>query len=204
MPEFIIQTDAPPGAYGLPAQFTGEAAVAADQASEPADFRSTPCVGPAAARSGPRHQRCPADPGRRSASGRSHAGPKAAWQRTEDMQAATCHASTAALWADALFVSVLQRSDKPDAGQVRQAVVAAVRAYGDQGCAQRVAQEFGDHPETAVARMHWARAVARTMPGSPPGPAHGSPRHRPGPRPAGTLTAAIQGTTFTNPSTTSS
>ena len=118
------------------------------------------------------------------------------------MQAATCHASTAALWADALFVSVLQRSDKPDAGQVRQAVVAAVRAYGDQGCAQRVAQEFGDHPETAVARMHWARAVARTMPGSPPGPAHGSPRHRPGPRPAGTLTAAIQGTTFTNPSTT--
>ena len=76
------------------------------------------------------------------------------------MQAATCHASTAALWADALFVSVLQRSDKPDAGQVRQAVVAAVRAYGDQGCAQRVAQEFGDHPETAVTRMRWARDLA--------------------------------------------
>jgi len=91
------------------------------------------------------------------------------------MQAATCHASTAALWADALFVSVLQRSDKPDAGQVRQAVVAAVRAYGDQGCAQRVAQEFGDHPETAVARMHWARAVVGTMPGSPPRPAHRNP-----------------------------
>src|SRR5215469_2750911 len=97
------------------------------------------------------------------------------------MQITTCHASTAALWADALFVSVLQRSDRPDAGQLRQAIAAAVRAYGDQGCAQRVAQEFGDHPETAFARMHWARAVASTMPGSPPGSAHGSP-----PEPAGT------------------
>ena len=26
---------------------------------------------------------------------------------------------------------------------------------------ERVAQEFGDHPETAVVRMRWARAVAR-------------------------------------------
>jgi hypothetical protein len=90
------------------------------------------------------------------------------------------HAGTAAVWADALFVSVLQRSDKPDAGQVRQAIAAAVRVYGDQGCAQRVAQEFGDHPETAVARMHWARAVASTMPGSPPGPGTAAPQ------PAGT------------------
>ena len=111
------------------------------------------------------------------------------------MQITTCHASAAAVWADALFVSVLQRSDKPDAGQVRQAIAAAVRAYGEQGCAQRVAQEFGDHPETAVARMHWARAVAGTMPGLPPGSAHGSPRNRPGLRPARTLAAALQGTT---------
>ena len=61
-----------------------------------------------------------------------------------------------AVWADALFVSVLQGSDEPDAGQIRKAVAAAVRAYGGRGCAQRVAQEFGDHPETAVARMRWA------------------------------------------------
>src|SRR6516164_11113736 len=75
------------------------------------------------------------------------------------MQITTCHASAAAVWADALFVSVLQRSDKPDAGQVRKAIAAAVRAYGEQGCAERVAQEFGDHPEAAVSRMRWARAA---------------------------------------------
>jgi hypothetical protein len=63
--------------------------------------------------------------------------------------------------ADAVFASWLQRGDKPSAGQVRQAVVTAIRAFGYSGCAERVAQEFGDHPETAVIRMRWARAVAR-------------------------------------------
>jgi hypothetical protein len=58
---------------------------------------------------------------------------------------------------DALFVSALQRSDAPGADQVRKAVGAAVRAFGYSGCAGRVAQEFGDHPETAAARMRWAR-----------------------------------------------
>jgi hypothetical protein len=66
-----------------------------------------------------------------------------------------------AFHADAVFVSGLQRRDEPSAGQVRQAVAAAVRAFGYSGCAGRVAQEFGDHPETAVIRMRWARAVAR-------------------------------------------
>ena len=62
--------------------------------------------------------------------------------------------------ADALFVSGLQRCDEPSASQVRQAVADSIRAFGYSGCAGRVAQEFGDHPETAVARMRWARAVA--------------------------------------------
>src|SRR5712692_6599055 len=69
--------------------------------------------------------------------------------------------SARALQADALFVSGLQRSDEPSAGQVRQAFGAAVRAFGRSGCAGRVAQEFGDHPEAAVVRMRWACAVAR-------------------------------------------
>jgi hypothetical protein len=69
--------------------------------------------------------------------------------------------STDASRADAVFASGLQRSDEPSAGQVRQAVAAAIRAFGCSGCAERVAQEFGDHPETAVIRMRWARAVAR-------------------------------------------
>jgi hypothetical protein len=42
--------------------------------------------------------------------------------------------------ADALFVSALQRSQAPTTDQVRQAINAA-----------------GDHPETAAARMRWAR-----------------------------------------------
>ncbi len=66
-----------------------------------------------------------------------------------------------AVRADAVFVSGLRRCDEPSAGQVRQAVAAAIGAFGCSGCAGRVAQEFGDHPETAVIRMGWARAVAR-------------------------------------------
>jgi hypothetical protein len=54
--------------------------------------------------------------------------------------------------------------DDPGAGQIRQAIARAVREFGSRGCAARVAQEFGDHPETAVARMRWARqAVAETF-----------------------------------------
>jgi hypothetical protein len=68
--------------------------------------------------------------------------------------------SISAVRADALFVSALQRYEQLSAGQIRQAVDAAVRAYGQRGCAEQVAQEFGDHPETAVARMRWAMRVA--------------------------------------------
>ena len=72
---------------------------------------------------------------------------------------------TGASRTDALFASVLQRSDEPSPGQVRQAIAAAVAAYGGSGCAARVAQAFGEHPETAVTRMRWARTmVARAVP----------------------------------------
>jgi hypothetical protein len=97
------------------------------------------------------------------------------------MQLAIYHHVTSTVWADALFVSVIQGSDRPDASQVRKAIAAAVRAYGGRGCAQRVAQEFGDHPEAAVARMRWARAVAGEVFGSPPGLVPDSVRKRPGP-----------------------
>ena len=69
--------------------------------------------------------------------------------------------SSSTCQADAVFASALMRSDEPSAGQVRQAVAAAIGAFGYAGCAERVAQEFGDHPETAVIRMRWARAVVR-------------------------------------------
>ena len=64
------------------------------------------------------------------------------------------------LHADALFASGVQRCDEPDAAKVRQAIAVAIRAFGRSGCAGRVAQEFGDHPETAVIRMRWARSAA--------------------------------------------
>ncbi len=75
--------------------------------------------------------------------------------------------------ADALFASALQRSDEPSATQVRQAVTMAVRAFGTRGCAARVAQAYGEHPETAVLRMRWARAaVTGVFGGARPEPVH--------------------------------
>jgi hypothetical protein len=76
------------------------------------------------------------------------------------MEPAIYQSSIGAVWADALFVSALQRCDRPSAGQVKQAVAAAVGVFGPLGCAERVAQEFGDHPEVAVTRMRWARTLA--------------------------------------------
>ena len=95
------------------------------------------------------------------------------------MQLTSYHFSTAAVWADALFVSALQRSDKPSAGQARQAISAAIRAYGGRGCAEQVAQEFGDHLDTAVERMRWARAVVSELVGFAPRIAHNGPERRP-------------------------
>lgn len=86
------------------------------------------------------------------------------------MRPAMEHLSISVIRADALFVSALQRGDHPGARQVRQAVAAAVGAFGPHGCAGRVAQEFGDHPEMAVTRMRWARQVAGNAFGEP-GPA---------------------------------
>jgi hypothetical protein len=68
--------------------------------------------------------------------------------------------------ADALFASALQRSDEPTVAQVQEAIASALAAFGIRGCAARVAQAFGEHPETAVLRMRWARsAVVRTSGG---------------------------------------
>jgi hypothetical protein len=69
------------------------------------------------------------------------------------------------LHADALFASALQRSDEVNVSQIRRAVTGAIAGYGAAGCAARVAQEFGDHPETAAARMRWARAAVALLPG---------------------------------------
>jgi hypothetical protein len=86
------------------------------------------------------------------------------------MRSKPCHLSMSAARADALFASTLQRSDEPSALQVKQAIAAATRAYGDLGCAARVAQEYGEHPETAASRMRWARTAVADISGPPSDP----------------------------------
>ena len=64
---------------------------------------------------------------------------------------------TLATRSEALFVSDLQSSECPHGPAVRAAVRRTLRDFGINDCAARVAQEYGDHPETAVMRMRWAR-----------------------------------------------
>jgi hypothetical protein len=75
------------------------------------------------------------------------------------MRPNTHHLSMQAARAEALFASRLQPSESPDWCQVQRVVAETVRRLGRAGCAGQVAQEFGDHPDTAPARMRWARAV---------------------------------------------
>ena len=67
-----------------------------------------------------------------------------------------------AVRAEALFVSHLQCSQAPKSDEIRTAVAATLRRVGIKGCAAQVAGEFGDHPDTAVARMAWALAMIRS------------------------------------------
>ena len=91
------------------------------------------------------------------------------------MRSGTYHLSIGTARADALFASTLQRSDEPSAAEVWQAISAAIRALGARGCAARVAQAFGEHPETAVLRMRWARrAVTGALSSARPKPAPAS------------------------------
>ena len=80
------------------------------------------------------------------------------------MRSATSDLTISTARADALFASPLQRSDAPSPAQVHQAIAAAVAAFGIRGCAARVAQAYGEHPETAVPRMRWARAAVTRAP----------------------------------------
>ena len=67
-----------------------------------------------------------------------------------DMNGARCQA---------LFCSALQPSDTPTSGMVATAISRAVQRFGIGGCAGRMAQEFGDHPDAAATRMRWVRQL---------------------------------------------
>jgi hypothetical protein len=63
--------------------------------------------------------------------------------------------------AVALFASILQASEHATAEQVTAAVRDSLRRHGgQQGCASVCAAEYGEHPDTAPARMRWALALA--------------------------------------------
>jgi hypothetical protein len=94
---------------------------------------------------------------------------------------------------EALFVSGLQRSDAPDAAALAELIRAAVGQYGVRGCAGRMAQEFGEHPEAAAARMRWIRTLVAETPAARPArlPRRGrQPRHWDSPHDTGPLPCA--------------
>ncbi len=77
---------------------------------------------------------------------------------------------------EALFASWLQPSDAPTASVLSDAISRTVRQLGIAGCAGRMAQEFGDHPEAARDRMRWIRQLAGEVPGgSPPATGRAAP-----------------------------
>ena len=70
--------------------------------------------------------------------------------------------------AHALFASTLQPSHHPTVAHLEAAVRDSVRVHGGpDGCTAFCAVEYGDHPETAAARMRWARQLAQRITADP-------------------------------------
>jgi hypothetical protein len=91
-----------------------------------------------------------------SGSGRSGA----AWPRARCGRCALKCRSYSARTATAL-----QPSDSPTADVVAEAISCAPRQLGVGGCAGRMAQELGDHPDAAAGRMRWVRQLAHAAGG---------------------------------------
>jgi hypothetical protein len=66
--------------------------------------------------------------------------------------------------AQALFASDLSAHSHPTRQQVIDAIQRTVRTHGGtRGCVAEMAAAYGDHPETAAPRMHWARTVIESI-----------------------------------------
>ena len=68
---------------------------------------------------------------------------------------------------EALFASELQQSDVITAAVVADAIRSTDLRLGNAGCLGRMAEEFGEHPDTAAERMRWARQIAARTLASP-------------------------------------
>lgn len=64
---------------------------------------------------------------------------------------------------EALFASALQPSDTLTTEMIADAIGSSIRRLGAAGCACRVAEEFGNHPEEAVDRMRWIRQLTSDL-----------------------------------------
>ncbi|HEY7489312.1 MAG TPA: hypothetical protein VH912_33045 [Streptosporangiaceae bacterium] len=65
---------------------------------------------------------------------------------------------------EALFVSFMPSDVTPDGRAVADAVRWAVDQYhGIRGCAAEMAAAYGNDPDSAVARMRWARGVVASL-----------------------------------------
>src|SRR5690349_13279856 len=71
----------------------------------------------------------------------------------------------------ALFASGLQRSDAPTDAMAAEAITATIRRLSLRGCLDLMAQEFGDHPDAAAARMRWICQLTAQMSAWPQRPA---------------------------------
>src|SRR5258708_26433466 len=60
---------------------------------------------------------------------------------------------------EALFASSLQATDAISPEVATTEIRRTIQQLGPEGCASRLAQEFGDHPDDARDRMRWARRV---------------------------------------------
>ena len=68
---------------------------------------------------------------------------------------------------EALFASGLQPSDAPAPDTLAEVIRDTVRKFGIAGCAGRMAQEFGDHPDAAASRMRWIRQLIAEVSAAP-------------------------------------
>lgn len=66
--------------------------------------------------------------------------------------------------AEALFTSDLPAGSRPSRDQADAAIVTAVRRHGGiRGCVAELATCYGEHPDTAAPRMHWARVTVEAL-----------------------------------------
>ena len=71
------------------------------------------------------------------------------------MPSAPYHLSSSATRADALFASPLQRSGKPSASQVRQAIAKAIGAYGALGSPERCSGDANRASARVALLLRW-------------------------------------------------